>query len=180
MAKINFELLRERIHWIDAYASGSNRAEVAEQFAKEGATVNTVRTVTDAAKTIGLISGSHASTGGGGVTMNVEARADLMSGDAPASSVRPKAPSPVEKLRPKTPAIDISPLQLEMLRSMADERIDREKGLLLRSGEPQGAPTSVRLDAGLWAALVNYAELEGIKRSEAMNRAIEALLSRSE
>jgi len=175
MVKVNYDLLRERIHWLDAYASGLNRSKVAEQFAGEGATVNGVRTVTDAAKAIGLISGSHASTGGG-VTMDVEARADLMRGDKPASSVRPKAPSPVAKPRAKASALDISPLQMETLRSMIDERINREKGVLLRSGEPQGAPTSVRLDAGLWAALVNYAELEGIKRSEAMNRAIEALL----
>jgi len=175
MAKINYELLHERIHWIDAYASGSIVTEVVRQFAGEGATPSSVKTAVAVAKSIGLIDGSYASTGGG-VTMDAEVRADLMSGATPISSVSPKAPSPIKKPRAKTPAIDISPLQLETLRSMADERIARQKASELRSGVPQNTPTSVRLDAGLWEGLLAYAEREGIKRSEAMNRAIEALL----
>ena len=62
------------------------------------------------------------------------------------------------------------------LREMAQERIQRDRGAALRSGTPQETPTSVRLDSGLWDALMAYREAEGIGRSEAMNRAIEALL----
>ena len=47
----------------------------------------------------------------------------------------------------------------------------------VRSGKPQSSPTSVRLDSGLWSQLLGYAERDKIKRSEAMNRAIEALIS---
>ena len=67
-------------------------------------------------------------------------------------------------------------MELEVLREIAQERLQRRESKSLRSGVPQNTPTSVRLDAGLWDGLLAYAEQEGIKRSEAMNRAIEALL----
>ena len=76
MAKINTNLLRQRIHWVDLYAEGKTRDEVAEQFKGEGATPNRVRTVTQYAQKSGLISGSQKH--GSKVTMDMEARGRLM------------------------------------------------------------------------------------------------------
>ena len=66
--------------------------------------------------------------------------------------------------------------EIEALKELARERIQRNAGTLFRSGTPQETPTSVRLDSGLWEALMAYRDAEGIGRSEAMNRALEILL----
>jgi uncharacterized protein (DUF4415 family) len=76
MAKISYDLLRERIHWVDLYAEGKTRDEVAEKFKGEGATLNSVRTVTEHAQRSGLISGSQKH--GSEVTIDLEARGRLV------------------------------------------------------------------------------------------------------
>jgi hypothetical protein len=180
MAKINYKLLRERINWLDDYAAGLTRAQVVEKYSSEGVTAGSLRTVIDAAIATGLISGSYSSTGGG-VTMDLEVREELMANKEPDVTVRlskvPVSESAVKPLSGSTsPVIELLPMELEVLRDIAQERLQRRESKSLRSGAPQDTPTSVRLDAGLWDGLLAYADREGIKRSEAMNRAIEALL----
>lgn len=175
MAKINYNLLRERIRWVDLYATGKTRDQVVEEFKGEGATVNSVRTVIELARSAGLISGSHKR--GNKITLDAAKREELMAGVDPQSDYGPlQATTERVKAAPTRSAIEIPPLELEALREMAQERIQRDRGAALRSGTPQETPTSVRLDSGLWEALMAYREAEGIGRSEAMNRAIEALL----
>ena len=180
MAKINYKLLRERIHWLDSYAASLTRAQVVEKYSSEGVTAGSLRTVIDTATAIGLITGSYSSTGGG-VTMDQAKRKELMANKEPDVTVRlskaPVSESTVKPLSRSTgPVIELLPMELEVLREIAQERLRRKESKSLRLGVPQDTPTSVRLDAGLWDGLLAYAEREGIKRSEAMNRAIEALL----
>ena len=178
MAKINYKLLRERIHWLDDYAAGLTRAQVVDKYSSEGVTAGSLRTVIDAATATGLISGSYSSTGGG-VRMDLKVREELMANKEPDVTVRlSKVPVSESAVKPPlgSTAIEVSPMELEVLREIAQERLQRRESKSLRSGVPQNTPTSVRLDAGLWDGLLAYAEQEGIKRSEAMNRAIEALL----
>lgn len=180
MAKINYNLLRQRIHWVDDYAAGIKWSDLLAKYESEGIKPGRLQSAIEAAQKIGIISGSYAHEGT--VTMDATKREELMAGVDPEGDYKPLqattervkvAPSP---LPPSSPAVTLSPLELETLREIAGERIQRDRGAALRSGTPQETPTSVRLDSGLWDALMAYRDAEGIGRSEAMNRAIEALL----
>ena len=101
MAKINYNLLRQRIHWVDDYAAGMTRAQVVEKYSSEGATAGSLRTVIDAAGEIGLITGSHASTGGG-VSMDLKARERLVNsgpGTAPLTADKMEEVGKVMKVK---------------------------------------------------------------------------------
>ena len=136
MAKINYDLLRERIHWLDAYAAGLTRAQVVEKYSSEGVTGGSLRTVIDAAIATGLISGSYSSTGGG-VAMDLKVREELMANKEPDVTVRlskvPVSESAVKPLsRPTIPVVELSSMELEVLREIAQERLQRKESKSLR------------------------------------------------
>jgi hypothetical protein len=183
MAKINFNLLRQRIHWVDDYAAGIKWSDLLAKYESEGIKPGRLQSAIEAAQKIGLISGSYSHEGT--VSMNQSKREELMVEADPEVIVDEKVSSR-ELKRPSPPPKDsyivgsshwtLSALEQETLQEIAQERLRQKQRGNLRTGEPQDAPTSVRLDAGLWEGLLAYADREGIKRSEAMNRAIEALL----
>ncbi len=69
-----------------------------------------------------------------------------------------------------------TPHEVEVLKTLVQER-DRA-GESPRSHQPVAQPTSVRPDEGLWAALKDWAHTHHVTNTEALNQAIEALLSR--
>lgn len=64
--------------------------------------------------------------------------------------------------------------EIEVLKAFVEERTQAAESP--RSHMPVDAPTSIRPDNGLWAALRAWAEQRGVSYTEAVNRAIEALL----
>ena len=69
-----------------------------------------------------------------------------------------------------------TPHEVEVLKKLVRERDLAEKSP--RSHQPVAQPTSVRPDEGLWAALRDWGHIHHMTNTEALNQAIEALLSR--
>ena len=170
----------DSLDYLKRFEQSQNETDIADEVGKSRGTIKDhLKKYRDA----GVLTGSYSTTGdvvkvnwdeldkmrrSGHTQATIETQEDKLVDSTPNIPPTPKS----------TPAMTLSALELTTLQIMAQERIKRSKGGDMRSGRPQDTPTSVRLDSGLWEALTAYAEAEGIKRTEAMNRAIEALLGR--
>jgi hypothetical protein len=60
MAKINTNLLRQRIHWVDDYAAGIKWSDLLAKYESEGIKPGRLQRAIEAAQKTGIISGSYA------------------------------------------------------------------------------------------------------------------------
>jgi membrane protein DedA with SNARE-associated domain len=56
MAKINFNLLRQRINWVDDYAAGIKWSDLLAKYESEGIKPGRLQSAIEAAQKIGIIS----------------------------------------------------------------------------------------------------------------------------
>lgn len=79
---------------------------------------------------------------------------------------------------PPVPAPEaFSPQEIVTLKEMAAQYHHRSEVQQSRTHTAVAHPTSIRPDAGLWEALREWADTNKVSYTEAMNRAIEALLA---
>jgi|TARA_R110000796_G_scaffold87844_1_gene189267 uncharacterized protein (DUF4415 family) len=136
MAKVNYELLRQRIHWVDLYATGKTRDEVAGEFKGEGATLNSVRTVIQHAQKSGLISGSQKH--GSEVTIDIEARGRLVNsgeGTIPFTAKEEAEVAQVMKKRERLVAAFTESQKVEIAQIVAQTMADQQKASKEELGE---------------------------------------------
>jgi len=126
--RINYDLLRERIAWLDFYVDGNIRSKVLEQFAADGATEGSVRHLIESAEAIGMVSGSYGTRGGGGVVCDQAVREALLAGENPPVIEQQPAHEPAEPV--STPASDGSETPHQSVLRQIGRMTDLEKEAL--------------------------------------------------
>ena len=98
-------------------------------------------------------------------------------GDTTFTPSTPKPAAPDRASIPAEPAPRVAATftdeEIKVLKAIVEERKQAVESK--RSNKPH-EPRSIRPDAGLWVALLAWAEEHNVKTGEAVNRAIEALL----
>jgi hypothetical protein len=126
--RINYDLLRERIAWLDFYVDGNIRSKVLEQFAADGATEGSVRHLIESAEAIGMVSGSYGTRGGGDVVCDQAVREALLAGENPPVIEQQPAHEPAEPV--STPASDGSETPHQSVLRQIGRMTDLEKEAL--------------------------------------------------